>query len=397
MEYLEYIKNRVEDIRNVHYSYDVLSNYSKVEVEQIKSIAKTNSSLRLAVNLLEKKKRIDRSFVFNQFKYEPLSVAFWVAMLWGHIWLSNLKRAAGDKSLEDKLKDVRDLLKKSDLKTAFLSMKGEYKGHNNKIPGINTSFLTKVLYFMKDSYPQPIKPLIYDRWSMAIDAALLYSGVRPKDDNYTLLFTLRGGFKAPEGPKSVDELTMYQHYLLRMETLGKRSDLNVSSENLEEYLFGTSQRQKLLWNDNNPRFYLQERFLRPLCRNRVTKHIKGQRVVFYSNIQATTAPENNGDKAKASVERELRLDEFRHSLRGYLINRGYERFKLFVGRDKMKAYCEIYPASVVLDKETLLLDRHFLIKGGKGQKYYVRYFSIADINSAIQLMIDIKEILLANE
>ena len=185
MPYIQYIEENLDDIRNVCRRYPPLKNYDSASLQKLCCKSKSFKEAVEMINGIEDK-CVDRSFIFNIFNGKPdgrnLVKGFWVTLLWGNLSIKNLAMAVADevdsqsdsvRSLAARLERVRSDIEIGNLKKAFsgLSRKGE-----NKI----ISFFTKLLFFMRNSYPQkqgdPL-PLIYDKWTRGIDAVLIAEGI----------------------------------------------------------------------------------------------------------------------------------------------------------------------------------------------------------------------------
>ena len=205
---------------------------------------------------------LTRSDIFSIFRNENnLYKGFIAAMLWGGLGSDksrdNLRNAFSypKVEIEKKLKDVSQKLKANRIADAFESMLPKKP---NKISGIGISFFTKLLYFLwPEENKQTIKPLIYDKWSWHIHAALIIDekGVDAAMDYFIISASLT--HKDVYG--LIPEITLKDRnnvsvaaYMEYIELLSQKSQGN--SGGLEEFLFGQS--MKVNKRPDNPRIVL---------------------------------------------------------------------------------------------------------------------------------------------
>jgi hypothetical protein len=192
---------------------------------------------------------LNRSKVFLEYKRSNSSKKSFVSMLkWGQIRPANLNKVNAYKNsqLEKKLSAINELIKK---KNAELIIK-EYLSNNElKISGVNLSFITKHMYFLR-----PKKFIIYDGFMIKLHAAILLENERKLLDKFffksknKLSFTIRDHMKG----------TAYADFLQRIDDLFVVINSELASRNVktfdskgefEAFLFGEGNNRSLY----NPR------------------------------------------------------------------------------------------------------------------------------------------------
>ncbi len=378
--YTDFIKNHLANVRDIHRRYPPLENYDSAKLD---ALCQKSESFKRAVERIKslEDKCVDRDIIFGIFnensRDDNLLEGFWITLLWGNLSSKNLNSAITDepalpenrnRSLAVRLQSVLDYIKAGNLKGAFYSLS---RGKNNKIKGVDISFFTKLLYFLKDYCPankKYPKPLIYDKWTRGIDAALIAEKIKPDSSNYILHFGPREGFSTPSFPKGIDPFKMYLNYLTRMDFLAQT--FNVPSDKLEEFLFGESMLNRSNWNENNPRYILLYDYLRPLAnksKQQKNRHIKEE-------IKAgQTIPERKAQ-----------------TLCGWHIKDDLDNFYLFVASSPQgkKLYCEVYSTNGKYSKELKKKIGNDLeyTTSNKRQPIFIRYFKPSDVDKAKTLM-----------
>lgn len=341
MTYREYIKEHIEDIKNCNRIYPPLSNYVKAQAK-LDELASKSQTLHKAIDYIREKQDVKRDDIFKLFQEGELMTGFWVTLLWGNLSVKNLGYAVEDElrtvqkegkqqgegtPLLTRLDNVTRLLEQHKTLEAFESLYDKGPNRTNKIKGVGISFFTKLLYFMGKEYNISPMPLIFDKWTRGIDAALISEGVLPVSDNYQLSFRDKGGFDFPDFPRSAKPSVMYINYIQRMSNLAiEMSGGDIKPDKFEEYLFGMSQVNRASWNpSDNPRFVLQMNYLRPLFDKCHFRQV--------GIIEETDAGVISLDKGRI--------------IRGRTVEFGYEfpfedkRYFLFCGRKASYSYCEL--------------------------------------------------------
>lgn len=335
MTYKEYIKAHLKDIENSNRSYPPLSNYGRTRA-RLEELASKSDTLSKAIEYIREKQDVKRDDIIQLFREGKLMTGFWVTLLWGNLSVRNLGHAVEDElrtvrkegkpqcsvtPLLIRLEKVDRLLEQGKTEEAFISL---YDEGLNKIKGLGISFFTKLLYFMGKQYNLSPMPLIYDKWTRGIDAALIAEGVLPESDNYKLSFRARGGFDLPEFPPTTPPSRMYMNYIQRMSNLAKEIGGEVSPDKFEEYLFGMSQVDRARWNPtDNPRYVLQMYYLRPLFDMGKVRQ----------------------SRRAADADTGIILLEKGQTIRGRKVEFGYEfqfeekRYYLFSGKKASYSYC----------------------------------------------------------
>jgi hypothetical protein len=191
---------------------------------------------------------------------ETLYKGIILSMLWGGISVGKghlgMLLEFDKEKLENIVKATRDLLFNGEYSSAFHNFKDK---KSNKIPGVDTSFFTKIFYFLAlsdERFEQQGKmvPLIFDKWTMNAYASLLMQVDRINEveiKNMNLNWNLR----SPGEIKFKDEASAYDSYVKDMNNWAKAID--VTPRRLEEYLFGLPRDE----NDKNPRRQLWTLFM----------------------------------------------------------------------------------------------------------------------------------------
>lgn len=196
--------------------------------------------------------QLHRDWILEQFKNrDTYYIGFVSAMMWGGINDSRpLKGYAGDlrttnfyralttptQRIIDNLDTAKHLIAQNRLKEVFQ----RYLQEDFKIDGIGESYFTKLLFFAGYHSGNPIKPLIFDKWTKIMHVWLLLS-----TNEHDRLFKF---YKKSSICQNViqkpglltvnrgDEADAYVDYVARMNQLAQHFGVEVS--NLESYLFG---------------------------------------------------------------------------------------------------------------------------------------------------------------
>jgi hypothetical protein len=150
---------------------------------------------------------------------------------------------------------TRDLIEQDQLETV-------HEGYHNgalRIPGVGESYFTKLLFFVGYHTANPVKPLIYDKWTKIMHVWLLMSAHQfdtlfrfySKSSLYRNIIEDPGLLSA----NGTYQAAAYVDYVTRMNELANQFTLDPS--NLEAYLFGSPLRGDYnRMPANNPRAYM---------------------------------------------------------------------------------------------------------------------------------------------
>lgn len=174
---------------------------------------------------------------------------FIAVMVWGGLGTGGSKKdsfktilASSNKiAIETKIKSIKAILSdncgdrerwKASVKKAYESL----DSGDNKITGISTSYLTKILYFLTFENTE-VTPLIYDNQSKRIHAALL-KDANALSGKFAIGYNNKNGFYCE--PKGVREsgwnkFDFYWDYIKRMKEISE--GYSIESGRLEEILF----------------------------------------------------------------------------------------------------------------------------------------------------------------
>jgi len=192
---------------------------------------------------------LDRSKVFATYKQSNNSKSSFLLMLkWGGVRPVNLQRVKAYrlKQIESKLTKFNSLIGKLSAEVLI----DEYLSNEDiRISGVNLSFISKHLYFMK-----PNKFLIYDRFMINLHAAMIIEDDPSLIEQYfneskkKLDFSIRYNM---QGKAYSDFIERFKSLFLKVnEELSKRSVKSFNSlGEFEAFLFGNSQEKNL----SNPR------------------------------------------------------------------------------------------------------------------------------------------------
>lgn len=216
---------------------------------------------------------LHRDWVLEQFKNpDTFYLGYLTALMWGgvnatrpvsnqpgNLRTTNFYQALSvpKKTIVENLLRTQDLINQNRLKTVH----EHYLNGDFKIPGIGESYFTKLLFFAGYPTNNPIKPLIYDKWTKIMHVWLLLS-----DQEYETLWRMYSrqqlcqNVVLTEGllsPSTAYRSGAYVDYVQRMNHLAQ--EINADPSTLESFLFGTS--KKGVANKQsirNPRVHLIE-------------------------------------------------------------------------------------------------------------------------------------------
>ena len=258
--YKDTIRNLVDSqrskIKEGHSGYNILENYGQ-NIKKIEAEAKNNKAF--LDTLAKLKGPVTREYIAQLYRNGALYEAFVTTILWGNLNMANIIPiiAQDVTTIEKKLEAVKNFIDNNQIKEAFQSMCHK-KG--NKIDHIGISFFTKVLYFMGYDKISNM-PLIYDRWTQCIHAALMQSEGQNFNEFFTIYHKTNGNLTAPK--MHMPAVDLYMDYLQRMKVWA--DELQISRpDKLEEFLFGSSIRIAKTWTSDNPRRVLCE-YLSQFC------------------------------------------------------------------------------------------------------------------------------------
>jgi len=265
----DYVKAKLSDIRRFSQQDFSWDNY--------RAIPKSRQPFGFQVFLQTQEipKRLHRDWIIEQFgNRENYYNGFVAAMLWGGINANRpVKGQAGNlettnfyKAFSVPKEKITENLEQTKIwiaKDKIHELHAEYENGKFKIPGVGESFFTKLLFFAGMNTENPIKPLIYDKWTKIMHIWILLSqNDREKIDNYFSLKEINKKLISVRRPdllytNSEKVSASYVDYVRQMNRIADTHSLNVS--NLEGYLFGIAMRGQAN-NDPllNPRVFMVE-------------------------------------------------------------------------------------------------------------------------------------------
>lgn len=196
---------------------------------------------------------LDRSTVFSAYKLSNTSKkSFLVMMKWGGSRSINFERVSSckPKEIENRLTKFNKLIEKSD--ASFIV--DEYlSNHAYRISGVNLSFITKHLYFIK-----PEKFLIYDRFMQNLHVAMLLDSDPDLISHYFRFSEKEKVFKIRSRMHGKAYADFIEHFKILFawvnEELARRSvKIFNSFGELEAFLFGSHNMRNL----SNPRVMIE--------------------------------------------------------------------------------------------------------------------------------------------
>jgi hypothetical protein len=263
MTFLNYITSKINEIKK--YKQHGFSWKKYRENKFLRNISEFDKVIKdKSIPLL-----IDRSFIIDLYKNKRYYEAFVLSMVWGGINMTrpsekgDLSSTNFHKALEIGRVKIETALRKSENYLLDGNIIGAYEifKNENKIPGVGSSYFTKILFFQGLALKIETKPLIYDKWTKFIHIALMIA----ENDHKSLL-----NYYTPKSletniinslslipVRSNKEESAYIDYVKRMNRVAKERDINVNS--LEGYLFGNPLKgAKNKIRDNNPRVAMIE-------------------------------------------------------------------------------------------------------------------------------------------
>jgi hypothetical protein len=212
-------------------------------------------------------KTIHRADVVNLFQEGHKYLAFFAAMVWGHINASRPRIKGGDRKTtnlyralthpESKIIKSIDYAESCLLRNDFISpFRKMMQDKENSVPGVGYRYFTKIFFFIGQANANiKVKPLILDKWTSNAFYALL-AQVNP-DDVCKYFREIKdasnkdhpGEVIVRSGHKLFDA---YDRYVKEMNDWS--GDLSVEPARLEEFVFGADLRQGI--KSENPRVEL---------------------------------------------------------------------------------------------------------------------------------------------
>jgi hypothetical protein len=195
------------------------------------------------------KNGLDRSKVFSAYKQSNTSKkSFLLMMKWGAARTINFERvsACKPKEIQNRLSKFNKLIHELDAE----SIVDEYLANEDyRISGVNLSFITKHLYFLK-----PEKFLIYDRFMQNLHVAILLDSDSDLISHYfsfskkEKVFKIRGGMHGKAYADFIERFKILFTWV--NEELARRTVKSFNSlGELESFLFGSANVRNL----SNPR------------------------------------------------------------------------------------------------------------------------------------------------
>ena len=194
-------------------------------------------------------KTINRELVKKYFNNKQELHGFYAAMIWGGISAGGITGDNLTKIINQDQSKIINIIQKANemiinnnFASAFTYMNGD-----GKINGIGASYFTKLFFFLGQSNNQALIPPIFDKWTK-----LAYSVLAIEADDKEKMFSFVKKYK--NGNiffHSHIENKIYDDFCTDMNRWAKSS--NVSTDNLERFIFGSDRRQDK--SINNPRIY----------------------------------------------------------------------------------------------------------------------------------------------
>lgn len=229
---------------------------------------------------------LNRERIVTLFRNQEYYHGFVAAMIWGYIGTQPKRGHAGDfttTNLYMALSHDRDAIvdsiircRKDFIQGQFTNPFNRFKTGEDKIPGVDHSFFTKIFFFLGQAMDEVLqKPLIFDKWTQnAFYALLLQCDDTNVDDFFTprvmvhiRTFPKLVNFRTLEYPENIvinkpGEVTpsfkrtenhIYLEYITRMNAWA--DELEVPVDKLEQFVFGY-QLRPVIPNQVNPRIEL---------------------------------------------------------------------------------------------------------------------------------------------
>ena len=226
---------------------------------------------------------IGREDILKSINKKNYYQAYAEILLWGQIGArpgSNISKKTDIalRALEypsDKVENIFKIVEggSSDkINALFISLE---RDGDNKIKEVDVSYFTKILSFASEAFNNNMKLLIYDKWTRLIHVHLLLDlGKQEKLRTFYTDNSLRSLYFRSEKSKKPSTkliyskanfgLKVYLDYCEELDNLASRIsnkiNANISSFQLEGYLFGRELKSKQNKNDNNPRFWIQNNY-----------------------------------------------------------------------------------------------------------------------------------------
>jgi len=225
------------------------------------------------------KNEISRNDIISAFKAKDFYKGYILAMMWGGIGTQpsikgNNKTSSAFKAfsipkveVERRLNILFDCLKENNIEEAYLLLEGELK-----FDGIDVSFFTKILSFLSESLPVSKNLLIYDKWTKLIHVHLLFDNNENPQTYFSNNRLKKLFFKNKQGkfitelinPFSSKKLPAYLNYCKMFDKLtidvSNVLKIQITSFELESYLFGNELKGKKNKTFQNPRFWIQQNY-----------------------------------------------------------------------------------------------------------------------------------------
>ena len=216
---------------------------------------------------------LHRDWVIQQFNdRNTYYQGFVAAMLWGGINATrpaqtgrydttNFYKALSKPRVEvtENIEQTRRLIASNKIHEVY---NGYLSGHL-RIPGVGESFFTKLLFFAGMNTDNPVKPLIYDKWTKIMHVwILLGNRESTKLSDFFSNSTVYKNVVENDPPNLMptrpgQQADSYQDYILLMNQLANHYGLEPS--NLEAYLFGKPMKNTINRDPlNNPRPFMVE-------------------------------------------------------------------------------------------------------------------------------------------
>ena len=344
---------------------------------RLKSLMEKNSQLSEDLKPILKDGKLSREKVFEWLKGDPYK-GFLAAMLWGGISTATSKRkmesnaeqafSTEKERVETILNSVVELLKAGKEGDAFDFL----CSREGKIDGIGVSYLTKIMYFFSPDVKK--ESLIFDKWGRFMHAALLMEDKTAKVEDF---YSYRKNKDYKSELVSVkSEKELYLDYLSRMRSID--NDNIASAGHLEAFLFGKVLNKKNR-NDSNPRYYLYN-----LVKSHFSEKGASKQSSKIKSMISSTKKDISALDSDQSIMRRRYIEKC-------LVEYEGASFFILVGKDKQKAYCEILSKSGQYRKEKELIERGYVVRGGK-KPYYIKPFDKNDIEGAIAFMNETKRL-----
>lgn len=226
---------------------------------------------------------IGREDIIKAFKDDKFYEGFIMSMMWGGISTQPSKGNKGNittsyaykafsyskNTINSNLSDIKKFIERGEIESAYKKLENEYR-----IPGVGTSYFTKILSFISESLEDSRNLLIYDKWTKLIHIHLLFDS-DDKEKAYELFqkkhlesFCKKTNNKyvtnliSAKNNKSWDAYSDYCNRITSLSNrLTERLKVDINPFHLESFLFGRS--LKIINNrkDSNPRYWIQKNYV----------------------------------------------------------------------------------------------------------------------------------------